>query len=92
VDPVAHAVRGRTKAWCIIRMRQFDQQHSLFDLLLRDHRFRAAHGNEPSSRPDYPELVATLRAHSCPLDPVWRTQVLVRTREVINRALEGLRT
>jgi hypothetical protein len=65
---------------------------NLFDVLLRDHRFRAVHGNEPSSHPGYPALVAALRAHFCPADPVWRTQVLVRARQAINGALEGLQT
>ncbi len=62
----------------------------LFDVLLRDHRFRALHGSEPVMHPDYPALVAALRAHFCPDDPVWRRQVLVRARQVIDRALEGL--
>jgi hypothetical protein len=62
----------------------------LFDVLLRDHRFRATHGSEPAMHPDYPALVTALKAHFCPSGPDWRRQVLVRAREVIDRALEGL--
>ncbi len=64
----------------------------LFEVLLRDHRFRALHGTEPAGHPDYPDLVAALRAHFCPNDPDWRRQVLLRAREIIERALEGLQT
>jgi len=62
----------------------------LFDVLLRDHRFRALHGSEPATHPDYPALVAALDAHFCPPDPQWRQAVLVRARQVVDRALEGL--
>jgi hypothetical protein len=63
---------------------------NLFEVLLRDHRFRALHGNQPASHPDYPALVAALRAHFCPDDPLWRTQVLKRARQVVDQAAEGL--
>ncbi|MGB5473921.1 MAG: DUF2817 domain-containing protein [Gammaproteobacteria bacterium] len=62
----------------------------LFDVLLRDHRFRAAHGSEPTLHPDYLALVDALRAHFCPADPDWRRQVLSRARQVIDLALEGM--
>lgn len=62
----------------------------LFEVLLADHRYRAAHGNEPALCPEYLALVAALRAHFCPEDPAWRRQVLERARQVIDRALEGL--
>jgi hypothetical protein len=62
----------------------------LFEVLLRDHRFRALHGIEPAMHPNYLALVAALNAHFCPNDPVWRRQVLLRARQVIDRALEGL--
>jgi hypothetical protein len=63
---------------------------NLFEILLRDHRFRARHGTQPLDHPDYPALVADLRAHFCPDDPQWRHQVLERSRDVIDRAIEGL--
>jgi hypothetical protein len=62
----------------------------LFEVLLEDHRYRAVHGNEPATLPDYQALVAALRAHFCPQDPDWRRQVLERARQVIDLALEGL--
>lgn len=63
---------------------------NLFDVLLRDHRFRARFGNQPADHPEFPALTAALRAHFCPEDSNWRSAVLLRAREVINRALEGL--
>lgn len=63
---------------------------NLFDVLLRDHRFRARHGTQPVDHPDFPALVDALRAHFCPSDPDWRSQVLQRARTVTDRALEGL--
>jgi hypothetical protein len=63
---------------------------NLFDVLLRDHRFRARHGTQPVDHPDFPALIAALCSHFCPADPVWRSQVLQRARSVIDRALEGL--
>jgi predicted deacylase len=63
---------------------------NLFDVLLRDHRFRARHGTQPVDHPDFPALIEALCSHFCPADPVWRNQVLQRARSVIDRALEGL--
>jgi hypothetical protein len=64
----------------------------LFEVLLADHRYRAVHGTEPAPGPDYLALVGALRAHFCPDDPDWRRQVLLRARQVIDRAAEGLLT
>ena len=76
---------------CFITL-EFGTQETgeLFDVLLRDHRFRALHGSEPLMHPDYPALAAALMAHFCPHDPDWRRRVLVRARRVLDRALEGL--
>lgn len=63
---------------------------TLFEVLLRDHRFRAHHGIQPLSHPDYPALVAEMLAHFCPDDNDWRMQVLLRARDVIDAALMGL--
>ena len=63
---------------------------NMFEVLLRDHRFRAHHGSEPLSHPDYPALVADMLAHFCPDDGDWRMQVLLRARDVIDAALTGL--
>jgi len=63
---------------------------NLFEVILRDHRFRARHGRKPVDQADFPALVNELRAHFCPEDPDWREQVLMRARTVIDRALEGL--
>lgn len=62
----------------------------LFDVLLRDHRFRARHGMQPLDHPDFPALVSALDAHFCPADPAWQLQVLQQARAVIDQALEGL--
>jgi hypothetical protein len=64
----------------------------LFEVLLRDHRFRATHGSEPPPDPNYQALVAALHAHFCPADPDWRRSVLTRARQVIDQALEGLQS
>lgn len=63
---------------------------NLFEVLLRDHRFRALHGDRPLSHPDYPALVADMLAHFCPSDRDWRLRVLQRARNVIDAALAGL--
>jgi Protein of unknown function (DUF2817) len=63
---------------------------NLFEVLLRDHRFRALHGTQPVNHPEFPALVAAMRAHFCPSDPEWKSRVLQRARSVIDRALEGL--
>jgi predicted deacylase len=63
---------------------------NLFDVLLRDHRFRALHGTQPVGHPEFPSLVEALRTHFCPPDTDWRNRVLHRARSVIDRALEGL--
>jgi hypothetical protein len=65
---------------------------NLFDVLLRDHRFRARYGARPTDHPEFPALVEALRAHFCPSDPDWRSRVLQRARLVIDRALEGILT
>lgn len=65
---------------------------NLFDVLLQDHRFRARHGSEPIMHPAYLTLIATLRAHFCPDDPQWRRKVLLRARQVIDWALQGLQS
>jgi hypothetical protein len=62
----------------------------MFEVLMRDHRFRAKHGNQPSSHPDYPQLVAEMLAHFCPDENEWRMKVLWRARDVIDSALAGL--
>jgi hypothetical protein len=63
---------------------------NLFGVLLRDHRFRAKHGNMPQSHPDYPLLVADMLTHFCPDDDAWRIKVLQRARYVIDCAVKGL--
>jgi len=63
---------------------------SIFNVLMWDHRFRASHGSQPLDHPEYPALVAAMRAHFCPDDTDWRKQVLARARQVIDRALAGL--
>ena len=63
---------------------------NLFEVLLRDHRFRARHGVQPLSHPDYPALVADMLAHFCPDHSDWRMRVLRRARDVIDAALTGL--
>lgn len=63
---------------------------SMFEVLLRDHRFRARHGIQPLSHPDYPALVADMLAHFCPDDSNWRMRILLRARDVIDAALAGL--
>jgi len=62
----------------------------VFGVLLEDHRFRARHGRQPAEHPGFPALVAELRERFCPDDEDWREQVVLRAREVIDRALEGL--
>jgi len=64
--------------------------NSMFEVLLRDHRFRARHGIQPLSHPGYPALVADMLAHFCPDDDEWRLQVLLRARDVIDAAVAGL--
>lgn len=63
---------------------------NMFEVLLRDHSFRAQHGKQPISHPDYPAVVAGMLAHFCPDDPGWRTKVLLRARHVIDCAQDGL--
>ncbi len=62
----------------------------MFEVLIRDHCFRAKHGNQPSSHPDYPQLVTDMLAHFCPDHNEWRMKVLQRARYVIDCALAGL--
>jgi hypothetical protein len=63
---------------------------SLFEVLLRDHHFRARHGIQPIDHPDFPALASNLDAHFCPADPAWRIQILQQARAVIDQAMEGL--
>jgi hypothetical protein len=63
---------------------------NMFEVLLHDHRFRALHGVQPLTHPDYPALVADMLAHFCPVHSDWRMRVLQRARDVIDAALTGL--
>ncbi len=89
LDYAWHAIMGHNSCFITLEFGTLDTDN-LFDVLLRDHRFRAQYGTRPVEQPGYPELVTALCAHFCPDDDDWRTQVLSRACTVIDRALEGL--
>ena len=57
----------------------------LFDVVLRDH--RAWKSGDPVA---IRSSVAAMKAHFCPQDVYWRELVLVKARQVIQQAIEGL--
>jgi predicted deacylase len=89
LDFAWHAIMGEDSCFITLEFGTLPTEN-LFGVLLRDHRFRARHGTQPADHPDYPALVDALRAHFCPDDPDWRSQVQLRACTVIDRALEGL--
>ena len=60
---------------------------NLFDVLLAETRGWAA---GPPADPVRNTLAASMRAHFCPADDLWREAVLFRARQVITQALHGL--
>jgi len=64
----------------------------LFEILLTDHRFWAQHGTAAPRHPERAALMEAMHAHFCPDDPAWRRQVLLRAREVVRRAMNGLQS
>lgn len=89
LDYAWHAIMRENSCFVTLEFGTLDTEN-LFDTLLHDHRFRARHGTQPADHPEYPALVEALCAHFCPQDPDWRSQVLTRACEVVDRALEGL--
>jgi hypothetical protein len=89
LDFAWHAIMGENSCFITLEFGTLPTA-DLFGILLQDHRFRASHGIQPVAHPDFPALVAALRAHFCPDDPHWRRAVVQRARQVTDRALEGL--
>jgi predicted deacylase len=89
IDYAWHAIMGENSCFITLEFGTLPVD-SLFGILLEDHRFRARYGLRPLDHPDFPALVAALRAHFCPDEPHWRQAVVQRARQVIDRALEGL--
>ncbi len=89
IDYAWHAIMQQKSCFITLEFGTLSVDN-LFDVLLRDHRFRAQHGSRPLSHPDYPALVADLLAHFCPNDRDWQLRVLQRARQVIDAALAGL--
>lgn len=89
LDYAWHAIMQSRSCFITLEFGTLPTEH-MFEVLLRDHRFRAQHGNQPAAHPDYPKLVAEMLAHFCPEDNTWRKGVLQRARYVIDCAVDGL--
>ena len=58
---------------------------ALFDAVLEDHRIWAS--GDPAAKA---ASAATMREHFCPADAYWRELVLVKSRQVVRQAMDGL--
>jgi hypothetical protein len=79
-----HALMAQHGCYVTLEFGSYRTQ-DLFDVVLRDHRVWKA--GDPAA---ISSSAAAMKAHFCPDDVYWRELVLIKSRQVIQQALEGL--